>query len=91
MWDFIFAGAYKQLQGKTDSDPLCNLDFVCVAMILQKKEELLESDFSMCLGILMSFKEPSSISEDILSRAQKVRETIIDGAAYMQDSPRGED
>ena len=45
----------------------------------------------MCLGILMSFKEPTSISEDILGLAQKVRETVIDGVPYMQDSPRGED
>ena len=60
-------------------------------MILSKKAELLESDFSMCLGILMSFKEPRSLSEDILSLAQKVRETVLDGVPYMQDSPRGED
>jgi hypothetical protein len=69
VWDFIFAGAFKQLNGQSKSDPLCNLDFVCVAMILSKKSELLESDFSMCLGILMSFKEPASISEDILGLA----------------------
>ena len=47
-------------------------------MILSKKIELLESDFSMCLGILMSFKEPESIS-DILERAHRVREAIING------------
>lgn len=39
-----------------DFDALCNLDFVCVAMILHKKPDLMESDFSMCLGILMSFQ-----------------------------------
>jgi len=38
-------------------------------MILSKKAELLESDFSMCLGILMSFKEPTSIVDDIILRA----------------------
>jgi TBC1 domain family protein 5 len=91
VWDFIFAGAYKQLKSHTTNDPLCNLDFVCVAMILSKKAELLESDFSMCLGILMSFNEPKSLSEDILSLAQKVRETVLEGVPYMQDSPRGED
>ena len=45
----------------------------------------------MCLGILMSFKEPLSLSEEILSLAQKVRESVLDGVPYMQDSPRGED
>jgi hypothetical protein len=55
-----------------------NLDFLCVAMILSKKSELLESDFSMCLGTLMSFKEPESIKE-ILNRAQKVRSAIMEG------------
>lgn len=76
IWDFIFAGAYTQLaQG---GDLMQNLDFLCVAMILSKKSELLESDFSMCLGTLMSFKEPDSIIE-ILIRAQKVRSAIVDG------------
>ena len=39
----------------------------------------------------MSFKEPISLSEEILSLAQKVRDTVIDGTPYMVDSPRGEE
>lgn len=45
----------------------------------------------MCLGILMSFKEPYNLQEEVLSLALRVRESIFDGAAYMQDSPLGED
>lgn len=66
VWDFIFSGAYLASDG---GDLMQNLDFVSVAMILSKKRDLLESDFSMCLGILMSFKEPESILE-ILTKAQ---------------------
>jgi hypothetical protein len=56
-------------------------------MILSKKIELLESDFSMCLGILMSFKEPESITE-ILDRAHRVREAIVNGLDFeTEDSP----
>lgn len=91
VWDFIFAGAYRHLKDQTQGDPLNNLDFLCVAMILSKRTELFQSDFSMCLGILMSFKEPVSLAEEILSLAQKVRESVLDGVPYMHDSPRGED
>jgi hypothetical protein len=38
-------------------------------MIMSKRVDLMESDFSMCLGILMSFKEPENIVDDILSKA----------------------
>ena len=61
---------------------MVNLDFLCTAMILSKRSELLESDFSMCLGILMSFKEPNSIEDSIICRAVHVRETILNNAPY---------
>ena len=64
VWDFIFAGAFGDVQ-----DKMQNLDFLCTAMIMSKRVDLMESDFSMCLGILMSFKEPENIVNDILSKA----------------------
>ena len=51
-------------------------------MIMSKRDDLMESDFSMCLGILMSFKEPSNIVQDILSKAQKVRMCILEGIPF---------
>lgn len=70
-----------------------NLDFLCVAMILSKKADLLESDFSMCLGILMSFKEPlDGVVEQIINRAQRVREALLDKKQYVtEDSPQESD
>jgi len=64
VWDFIFAGAFGDVL-----DKMQNLDFLCTAMIMSKRVDLMESDFSMCLGILMSFKEPENIVGDILSKA----------------------
>ena len=43
---------------KPAADPFINLEFVSCAMVILLKEELMESDFSMCLGMLMSYKEP---------------------------------
>lgn len=56
-------------------------------MILSKKRDLLESDFSMCLGTLMSYKEPDSVLL-ILKMAQQVRLAILDGHHFdREDSP----
>ena len=45
-------------------------------MVAQIKADLLESDFSMCLGLLMSYKEPDNPSS-ILEHANKVRLNLI--------------
>ena len=37
-------------------DPFVNLDMLCATMVCMKKELLLESDFSMCLGILWKYE-----------------------------------
>lgn len=71
-WDFIFSGVMQskidlhnpfeneeqRMFRKPNADPFINLEFLSCAMIILLKEELLESDFSMCLGMLMSYKEP---------------------------------
>ena len=37
-------------------DPLLNLEVLCAMMVLIKKDLLLESDFSMCLGYLWKYE-----------------------------------
>lgn len=36
-------------------DPLINLDYLCTAMITNIKEDLLDSDFSMCMANLLNY------------------------------------
>jgi hypothetical protein len=52
VWDYIFAGCLNGFEGGME-----NIEFFCVAMISSKRLDLLESEFTMCLGILMSYKE----------------------------------
>jgi hypothetical protein len=62
-------------------DPFVNLEFLSVAMIALIREDLLESDISMCLGLLMSYKVP----EDpliVIKKAQKVRDAYLYAAPY---------
>jgi hypothetical protein len=56
-------------------DPLVNLDFICVAMILKQKKTLLESDFSMCLGTLLHYPEDVE-TKHILVLANKVKKRM---------------
>lgn len=59
-WDFILGGVESKhktdpkIKGaeflEIDDDPLANLDYLCVAMIINIKGQLLESDFSMCMA-----------------------------------------
>ena len=83
IWDFILHGAsrldHKQLMEQEDllfnepaQDPFINLEFISCAMIILIKEELMECDFSMCLGMLMSYKEPDS-PLGIIDKAVKIR------------------
>jgi hypothetical protein len=61
-WDYIICGIH--LQGATcsepfppqESDPLLNLDIICVSMIISIRDILLESDFSMCLAYLLNYE-----------------------------------
>lgn len=41
-----------------ENDPFINLDIMCVSMIVAIKQELMESDFSMCLAYLLSYETP---------------------------------
>jgi hypothetical protein len=84
-WDFIFGGIESKHKSdpksKTneflpiDDDPLANLDYLCVAMIISIKAELLESDFSMCLAQLLNFPEPN-VPESLMKYALKIKEKM---------------
>ena len=63
---------YDTLLKDPQVDPFINLECLSVAMISLIKADLLESDFSMCLGLLMSYKEPDDPSQ-VLDQAHKVR------------------
>ena len=93
VWDFIFSGidyTKKSTQDVVDiddmntifqvtkDDPFINLEFLSVGMIALIKEDLLEADFSMCLGLLMSYKEPADIMT-IINKGIKVRDSILLG------------
>jgi len=54
---------------------------MCLAMVLYIKEDLLESDFSCCLGLLMSFEEPDN-QIDLIESAVEIRRLI-----YESDDP----
>lgn len=59
-WDYIFGGIQSKHRSnrickglsylEEDVDPLINLDYLCTAMIVNIKKDLLESDFSMCMA-----------------------------------------
>lgn len=102
IWDFILSGIDKSmlvafspgqenlddLLKKPNEDPFINLECLSVAMIALIKEELLESDFSMCLGLLMSYKEPDQLTQ-VLEHANKVRLALIENQPYERvPSPR---
>ena len=97
LWDFIFSGMSNQmvddvlalneddasviLLKEPAQDPFINLESLSVAMIALIKGELLESDFSMCLGLLMSYREPDDPTQ-VLEHANKVRRSLINNEEY---------
>lgn len=84
-WDYLLGGieakhrADPKAQGlefqALSDDPLINLDYLCVSMILTIKNELIESDFSMCLANLLNYPEPA-VPESLLKYAVKIKEKI---------------
>lgn len=101
IWDFILSGVKVTEESLKDeeeflfrepaSDPFINLEFVSCAMIILIKEELMENDFSACLGILMSYKEPDS-PIGIIGKASKIREAILHKKKYEREpSPIAQD
>ena len=67
LWDFILSeidsSKYADVcldyfQPTPSEDPLIGLEFLCLSMILSRKLDLFENEYSACLGILMSYKHP---------------------------------
>ena len=54
-------------------------------MIALIKEDLLESDFSMCLGLLMSYQVPNDPLV-VINKSQKIREAFLYAAPYESES-----
>jgi hypothetical protein len=67
LWDFILGGvegkhkADPKAKGleflASADDPFINLDYICVAMIINIKQLLTESDFSMIMAYLLNYPE----------------------------------
>ena len=59
-WDYIIGGIFTQGPNSNEPfppqevDPFLNLDIICVSMIVSIRDDLLESDFSMCLAYLLN-------------------------------------
>ncbi len=45
-------------------DPLIHIDYLCTAMIIKIKKDLLDSDFSMCMAYLLNY--PNQTEGDAL-------------------------
>jgi hypothetical protein len=62
---------------EAESDPLLNLDYLCAAMIVKIKKDLLESDFSMCMAYLLNYQEvadPNSLLFEASAIKRKLKE-----------------
>ena len=56
-------------------------------MITLIREELLESDNSMCLGLLMSYKAPDE-PLIVIHKAQKIRDAFLYAAVYEKEKSK---
>lgn len=87
-WDYIFGGieakhrADRRCKGwefmETDMDPLVNIDYLCTSMIVTIKEDLLESDFSMCMAYLLNYSSQASgvPPGKIISLAEQIKKQL---------------
>lgn len=92
LWDYIFAGILDTTRSGNEydefdlrsaqDDPFVNLEFLSVAMICLIREDLLDSDLSMCLGLLMSYKVPSD-PLIVIKKAQQIRNAYLYAMPYV--------
>ena len=85
LWDYIFGGIESKHRGdrrcrgteylETSEDPLINNDYLCTSMIVTIKEDLLESDFSMCMAYLLNYPKPNSL-QTILIQAENIKKRL---------------
>lgn len=86
LWDYIFGGieskhrSERRCRGleflETHEDPLINIDYLCTSMIVTIKEDLLESDFSMCMANLLNYPKPANGLEPILKQASEIKQQL---------------
>ena len=86
LWDFIFSGIESKHKSdykckgvnflSTPDDPLINIDYLCVAMIINIKAVLMESDYSMCLAYLLNYPETAD-TDNLLRYSLKIKEKIL--------------
>jgi len=67
LWDTLFA----------DTNRYEFLDYVCVAIILEVREEILEGDFAACMENLQAQTKRVNDVQELLNHAMMVKETYV--------------
>ena len=65
LWDTLFADPHRYEF----------LNYVCVAIIIEVREEILEGDFAACMENLQAQTKRVNDVQELLNHAQEVRET----------------
>ena len=73
LWDKIFL--YEFNKGKKYKYPLVFIDFICLAMIIRIRYQLIKKDEGDCFTILFHYPKGEDIS-DIIELAEKISEII---------------
>lgn len=67
-----------------ETDPFVNLDILCVSLITHIRESLLQSDFSMCLALLLKYEAPEDVSQ-LITRAIAIKKKVFADAWHLVD------
>ena len=98
MWDYIFAGLknehrcdqdfgdmyYQDDYYESKSDPLINLDFLCLAMIENIRPQVYHEEMDVCLEVFFHYPEIKNASK-ILNIAAKIEKSIRNGTECTPD------
>lgn len=72
-----------------EDDPLINLEMLCASMIISKKAELLESDFSMCFAYLLQMEScnPAKVIKSAIKiKAETFKKVQSQAKIHKRDS-----
>jgi len=67
-----------------ETDPFVNLDVLCVSLIANIREDLLQSDFSMCLALLLKYEAPEDVSQ-LIARAIAIKKKVFADVWHLVD------
>jgi len=89
LWDIILSGIPAQSRymrsdcqlAALEEDPYSMLEFLILAMIIVKRDELFESDFSSILGLFMKYDEPAS-TNDLSRMALQLKRALLEGHEF---------